>query len=171
MYLQSAETKNTKKAIVVGDCAKMKYADSAPVLFTCPPLCAVCSSEPPINALAHFDFTPAVFNGDRAATGLARSLSARHSHCTAGRRGRPRIAGEPSRPRLRRTERVSGSQLTSGQNKNQRCQGTPLDAPVPPARSVCYFRYFRSPGNLSKVVKCWKVSHAVRVEMLAPVFK
>ena len=32
-------------------------------------------------------------------------------------------------------------------------------APGPPARSMCYFRYFRSPRNLSKVVKCQEVSH------------
>ena len=32
-------------------------------------------------------------------------------------------------------------------------------APGPPARSMCYLRYFRTTRNLSKVVKCQEVSH------------
>ena len=35
----------------------------------------------------------------------------------------------------------------------QQCPSEGL-APVPPARSLCCFRYFRSPGNLSMMVKC-----------------
>ena len=37
-------------------------------------------------------------------------------------------------------------------------------APARPARSMCYFRYFRSPRNLSKVVKCQEVSHFRRID-------